>query len=290
MHRSTAAGAALVLTGGIELYASIAGAQPPPSPAPNRPSCPAEMARVLLAGFPSFCIDRWEAAMVDKTTDRPLSPYYPPHPKVLSRIVEVWQIERDNLGDEAARRMPLPDLPSYQINESFELKAVSRPNVVPQGYLTYHLAHAACLNAGKRLCTESEWVTACKGEKHTKFPYGPNYVVGRCNVYRQMHPAAVLHGNASIGLTDPRLNLVIEEGRDPLVHLTGATVGCASPWAADAVYDLVGNLDEWVEDPSGVFVGGFYSRMTTKGCDAKISSHAATYYDYSTGTRCCKDG
>ena len=38
-----------------------------------------------------------------------------------------------------------------------------------------------------------------------------------------------------------------------------------------------------------VFVGGFYSRSTTNGCEARVDSHAAAYYDYSLGTRCCMD-
>src|SRR5258707_13288654 len=113
---SAAAGAWLVLIGVVELFASVASAKPQnPAPATtpaHGAGCPTEMTRIELPGFPTFCIDRWEASMVDKTTDRPLSPYYPPHPKVLARIVEFWQVERDNLGDEAARRMRLPDLPS----------------------------------------------------------------------------------------------------------------------------------------------------------------------------------
>jgi hypothetical protein len=51
---------------------------------------------------------------------------------------------------------------------------------------------------------------------------------------------------------------------------------------------MVGNLDEWVESDPPEFVGGFYARMSTQGCEAKVSSHAAIYYDYSTGTRCCR--
>jgi hypothetical protein len=108
-------------------------------------------------------------------------------------------------------------------------------------------------------------------------------------VFRPIHPAAVLHGNASIGLTDPRLNLVVETGSDPLLRPTGATSGCVSAWRGELIHDMVGNVDEWIEDPRGVFVGGFYSRMTTKGCEAKVRGHAPAYYDYSTGTRCCSD-
>jgi hypothetical protein len=52
---------------------------------------------------------------------------------------------------------------------------------------------------------------------------------------------------------------------------------------------MVGNLDEWVLDERGVFRGGFYARKSDKGCGARISSHGATYFDYSTGARCCQD-
>ena len=248
--------------------------------------CPAEMARV-----DAFCIDRWEVALHDAKSGQALSPYYPPHAKLLARVVSVWQIERHFLGDVGARAMPLPALPAVQRGD-FEIRAFSAPGVVPQGYLSYPLALRACRNAGKRLCTEAEWVRACRGARGTKHPYGSHYVAGRCNIHRAIHPAHVLHGNASIGHTDPRLNLVLERiGResDPLLRATGATAGCVSSWGEDAIYDMVGNLDEWIEDPGGVFVGGFYARVTTKGCEAKIEGHAPAYYDYSTGTRCCLD-
>jgi formylglycine-generating enzyme required for sulfatase activity len=104
-----------------------------------------------------------------------------------------------------------------------------------------------------------------------------------------MHPAAVLHASASLGHLDPRLNLVDERGVDPLLRLTGATATCASEFGGGKLYDMVGNLDEWVESDPPEFVGGFYARMSTQGCEARVGSHAAIYYDYSTGTRCCRD-
>jgi hypothetical protein len=239
------------------------------------------MARVLR-----FCIDRWEIGTVDKTTGETLSPYYPPTPSLVSEVWRGWLIERTQLGDEAARAMPLPALSELERGGRFEPKAVSRPGIVPQGYLSQVLARRACENAGKRLCTQDEWTTACKGKAGLKYPYGPNYRAGVCNVYRLIHPAAVLHGSASLGHRDPRLNLVYE-GESPLLRATGETPACVSRWDDDRVFDMVGNIDEWVED--GMFLGGFYSRSTTQGCEAKVSVHAAAYYDYSTGTRCCRD-
>jgi hypothetical protein len=235
-----------------------------------------------------FCIDRWEILTVDHESSQPLSPYYPPHRVLLRRVWELWQNERSLVGDEAARLMPLPDLPLWQRTHDFEPRAVSRAGVVPQAYMNYHQAKLACENAGKRLCKKEEWVQACKGQRQTKFPYGDQYAQGKCNVWRTYHPAHILHGSSAIGHGDPRLNLVIETGTKPLLLTTGASQACVSRWGEDGVYDMVGNLDEWIDDEAGVFLGGFYARSTTKGCDAEIRSHAPVYYDYSTGVRCCK--
>jgi hypothetical protein len=108
-------------------------------------------------------------------------------------------------------------------------------------------------------------------------------------VNRKGHPAAILHANASIGHLDPRLNRVRLDG-EPLLREAGASPRCRSRWGGDAVYDLVGNLDEWVDDPDGAFAGGFYSRATRAGCEALVTAHPQTYADYSTGVRCCLDG
>jgi len=248
----------------------------------TRPAgCPSDMVRVG-----AYCIDRWEISSVDKTTGVALSPYYPPTPALVSEVWRGWLIEKQELGDEAARAMPLPPLPTLQRSGRFEVKALSRPGVIPQSYLSQVLARRACENAGKRLCTQDEWVNACKGKTARKFPYGTTYKQGVCNVHRMIHPAAVLHGSASLGHRDPRLNLVYE-GDSPLLRTTGATTACASSWDDDQIFDMVGNLDEWVEE--GMFVGGFYARSTTNGCEAKVTNHASIYYDYSTGGRCCKN-
>jgi hypothetical protein len=76
--------------------------------------------------------------------------------------------------------------------------------------------------------------------------------------------------------------------RGPLLRQTGATHSCRSEWGQDAVFDMVGNLDEWIDDETGAFVGGFYARATREGCDARITSHPPEYFDYSLGVRCCR--
>ena len=42
-----------------------------------------------MAAVRGFCIDRWEASLIDRKSRRPLSPYYPPQPKALGRVREI---------------------------------------------------------------------------------------------------------------------------------------------------------------------------------------------------------
>ena len=58
------------------------------------------------------------------------------------------------------------------------------------------------------------------------------------------------------------------------------------------VYDMVGNLHEWVAD-GHAFQGGYYQDVASlghgEGCGYVTTAHEARYHDYSTGFRCCAD-
>lgn len=238
---------------------------------------------VAVAG--RVCVDRFETSVVDGANGAAWSPFYTPdlaHARVVAAFYEDLRARR--APSSLATLVPLPALPEALIAP----RAASLASVVPQGYLSGEQADALCRAAGKRLCTESEWLTACRGEERRDFPYGDRYEHGTCNVWREDHPSSMLHGNAARYHDDPRNGLLEVAGRT-LAQPTGASPRCASRWGDDAIYDMVGNLDEWIADPSGVFVGGFYSRASKAGCLARVSNHVRAYSDYSTGTRCCAD-
>lgn len=247
-----------------------------------RRDCPKEM----VAIGSSFCIDRFEATLRDVRLNRALSPFFHPTLTQSAASFRRWQTKRFTMGRPRYQEVPVPPIPPFQITEKFQIKAVVQAGVSPQGYMSGVLARQACDNAGKRLCTETEWVTACRGELDRDFPYGERYERGACNVHNGAHPAKILHGNASLGHLDPRLNAFAYQGR-PLLHATGANARCASRWGDDAVFDMVGNIDEWIDDAGGAFVGGFYARNTKEGCASKIVVHPPKYFDYSLGVRCC---
>jgi formylglycine-generating enzyme required for sulfatase activity len=235
-----------------------------------------------------FCVDRFEISLIDAVSGRSLSPHHHPSPALARRDHDEWLKRAAGTGPLAARAVGLPELPAWQLEPGVSPRAVSEPGRLPSAFLDLDAARSACANAGKRLCQRREWLMACRSERGTRHPYGDTLDSARCNLAAPAHPGVVLHGKSTLGERDPRMNLVEHRGRT-LLRPAGTLLGCASPWEGDAVWDMVGNLDEWIDDPAGTFVGGFYARDTPWGCDARIEIHSADYYDYSLGARCCRD-
>jgi formylglycine-generating enzyme required for sulfatase activity len=69
---------------------------------------------------------------------------------------------------------------------------------------------------------------------------------------------------------------------------TGSRDACVTE---EGLFDMVGNLHEWVADADGTFRGGFYMDTTHNGdgCSYRTTAHDFNYHDYSTGFRCCAD-
>jgi len=166
------------------------------------------------------------------------------------------------------------------------LRAAVYPGVIPQGYISGQQAAAACERAGKRLCTNREWLRACQGPDGLTYPYGNDRVVGQCNDHRDVHPAVELFPNAAnpfIHIQNACINQL------PMsIATTGAYGDCQS---ADGIFDMMGNLHEWTADPSGTFRGGYYvdTIRNGPGCLYRTTAHGRQHWDYSTGFRCCAD-
>lgn len=217
----------------------------------RRRGCPDGMASV----FDKFCIDRYEGAVEYKEGRRWLA--HSPYESVQGKTT----------------------------------RAVSRRNVVPQAYISRNEAEAACKGARKRLCTDDEWVAACKGKRPTLYPYGDTHVKGRCNdagvsplnhFYgtREGPPLSAYGWEA---MNDPKLNKL-----RGTVARTGSFGRCRNSFG---LYDMVGNLHEWTAARGGTFRGGYYldNKINGEGCEYRTTAHNATYHDYSTGFRCCAD-
>jgi sulfatase modifying factor 1 len=163
-------------------------------------------------------------------------------------------------------------------------RAVCKKDVVPQGYISKDEASIACSLAGKRLCRAAEWVKACKGPQGTKWPYGNERRPKVCNDSGVQCIARMPESRRAMtwdNMNDPRLNQMSDT-----VMKTGSLSECVSGYG---VFDMVGNLHEWVEE--GSFHGGYYLDVVIMGdgCEYKTTAHESWYHDYSTGFRCCAD-
>ncbi len=77
------------------------------------------------------------------------------------------------------------------------LRARSAAGAVPQGFINQVQAASACAESGKRLCTDAEWLRACRGPTNTTYPYGNTRLTGVCNDRRSVHPAIELYGTSA---------------------------------------------------------------------------------------------
>jgi hypothetical protein len=223
-----------------------------------------------------FCIDRFEASTVDDVAGRRLSPLYPPWAPLARAVRDEWRARRRSGGGGPV----LPAVPTFELVDDWRPRAVSTIGAAPQGYLSRPIAAAACASAGKRLCTEGEWTAACRGERNTRFPYGDSYEDGLCNLGRA-------DGSRDPSATgDPRLNRIATQGQ-PGLQETGAHWRCRSQWGSDFVYDMIGNLGEWVEGPEPVVAGGQYGSDGRGGCEQTSGPIDQASWDHSTGFRCC---
>jgi hypothetical protein len=207
--------------------------------------CPGGM--IAIDGPPPFCVDRYEGALVVQSDGSPWSPYLNPG--------------------------------------TTPVRAVSLAGAVPQSNISGTQAAAACAAAGKRLCTDAEWLRVCQGPLGTTYPYGDTRMPGVCNDARAVNPVVQYFGS-----DDPSVFTMVDnpciDQQPGTVARTGAYAGCVT---VEGAFDMMGNLQEWTADPAGTFRGGDYVNTTVNGdgCLYVTTAHVASYADYSTGFRCC---
>ncbi|MCK6590239.1 MAG: SUMF1/EgtB/PvdO family nonheme iron enzyme [Polyangiaceae bacterium] len=275
---STCAAALLSILGACKESEPEGPTKPEPSSAPEQSAAKPTEPLPNTASCPEemvnaggYCIDKYEAHLVRVDSPETVLPHFE-HPK-----------------------------------RKVKYMARSRAGIAPQAYINRMEAARACKAAGKRLCSAREWYGACAGSRGTRYPYGDEEVAGVCNTGKT-HLMQKLFGpnvkyTYAAHYNSPRLH------KEPgFLAKSGEYDGCVSDYG---VYDMVGNLHEWVADDvsrkllkevpvefgpellgpkgSGAFIGGYFSSQGEhgRGCAYLTATHSPDYHDYSIGFRCC---
>jgi formylglycine-generating enzyme required for sulfatase activity len=164
----------------------------------------------------------------------------------------------------------------------------------PVWMLDWTQAQATCESKGKRLCWASEWTAACEGPDHLPFPYGWERNHDACNMDnffidpRKPGP----HAQFLFYSKDPSVAFPELSRLDQSVP-SGSMETCKSGFG---VYDLPGNLDEWVvsdEPPQekskwAGLKGGAWGHVRSQ-CRPMTYSHDPEFTYYFVSFRCCRD-
>lgn len=151
-------------------------------------------------------------------------------------------------------------------------------------------ANAFCGARQKRLCNEDEWVRACEGPSHRRYPYGDHYQEGICNDDGKL----LLADWDKLGRY-PGPVAKEESARLDQSTPSGSREQCVSE---EGVFDLTGNAAEWVartrKNPTnyshvvkGCFWGKCYREPHEPACAYVNYAHPAGFRSYEMGFRCC---
>jgi formylglycine-generating enzyme len=165
----------------------------------------------------------------------------------------------------------------------------NRKGELPPTLISWQDARALCESAGKRLCTEEEFNFACEGEAMKPHVYGYARDSSKCNFDRPYRPRTYTFLPWGACMANPEC-LAAYEAIDQRVP-AGSMETCRS---ADGVYDLNGNVNEWVLIPraksprrSGI-KGGWWGPVRDR-CRPTVTFHDEADFGYEVGFRCCAD-
>jgi formylglycine-generating enzyme len=264
--------------GGDNIGALLAGATSPESTDHVAPACPPILREENADATGEACPKDMKLVDTDYCTNMQrtcLEEEYSPQNKIY--ICHRFSTRQKCVGREEHRRFCID-----------EYEYPNQKGAHPTWMVSWYDAQATCGALGKRLCYESEWVSACEGPDKLPFPYGLARDNTKCNIDNSWIQPSL----PEMYSRDPQTRLV-ELSRLDQSAPSGALQGCVSGFG---VRDLTGNFDEWVTldqrvDDKSEFAGlkgGAWGHVRN-ACRPMTTSHPPDFTYYFIAFRCCRE-
>jgi sulfatase modifying factor 1 len=226
--------------------------------------------------------------------------YCPAPSEICDKHAKDWEKSHD-FDKTVSERCLHYDKPSKCLSKkrdhlSFCMDRFEYPNVVgelPRVLTPWTEAKKLCEAKSKRLCTVDEFNFACEGPEMLPYTYGFDRDTDAkiCNVdrpYRLPNHKKQMKTYDKC-LLDPWCKGELErlDQREKI----GERTTCVS-WSG--VFDLNGNVNEWVEIPKASYPnrsglkGGWWGPVRSR-CRPTVDFHKEDDYGYEQGFRCCED-
>jgi len=154
---------------------------------------------------------------------------------------------------------------------------------IPQDWMSFFDVKRACESVGKRMCFSHEWTLAAEGPNMHPLPYGDGFHRDNniCNFDRH------IPGGIDVFKAKKPDDETAKKLRSLLVP-SGSKSECHSDYG---VYDMAGNVDEFVINESGSpYVSGLKGGHIWHVRNASrpmTTAHGPTFSWYETSGRCC---
>jgi formylglycine-generating enzyme len=159
----------------------------------------------------------------------------------------------------------------------------------PRNLTSWQEAKDSCEQIGKRLCTDKEFTFACEGEAMRPHVHGFARDPSKCAYDKPYRLRTFNFLKHDACLADPTCSAALTaiDQREA----SGSRETCKNEWG---VYDLNGNVNEWVILPERGFAkraglkGGWWGPVRDR-CRPITTFHGESDFGYEVGFRCCKD-